>query len=346
MKVLITVKHPAHVHLFKHVVWELKESGHDVAVYSRDKEITTKLLDEYGIPYINLTDRPGTTLGLVKMQAVFEWRLLQEARRFKPDVMMSVGGTAVAHVSSLVGAKSIVFSDDDPMNLRKRITYPFTDLICNPEGYRTDLGDKQIRYSGYHELAYLHPERFDPDPEVLSTVGIDPGSTYYILRFSNWDAYHDVNKQGFSPEAKENLVSYLNDSGSVFVTSEEKLPDGFEQYRMSVEPHHIHHVLYYADLYVGDSQTMATEASILGTPAVRFSPWAGETDMSNFIELEDTYGLLYSTADETEAMDQISSIVESTDTSSEWEVKRERLLEDKIDVTSFIVNLVEEVGSQ
>jgi len=43
--------------------------------------------------------------------------------------------------------------------------------------------------------------------------------------------------------------------------------------------------LYYANVYIGDSQTMATEASVLGTPAIRSNSFAEGSDMSNFREL-------------------------------------------------------------
>jgi len=66
----------------------------------------------------------------------------------------------------------------------------------------------------------------------------------------------------------------------------------------------IHDLLAFADCYVGDSQTMATEAALLGTPAVRTSAFVGDDDMSNFRELETEYGLLQSFADEDAAIDR------------------------------------------
>jgi len=66
----------------------------------------------------------------------------------------------------------------------------------------------------------------------------------------------------------------------------------------------IHDLLAFADCYVGDSQTMATEAAVLGTPAVRTSAFVGDDDMSNFRELETEYGLLQSFADEDAAIDR------------------------------------------
>jgi predicted glycosyltransferase len=45
MKILFEVTHPAHVHFFKHTIWNLKDRGHDVFVEARDKEMTLDLLD-------------------------------------------------------------------------------------------------------------------------------------------------------------------------------------------------------------------------------------------------------------------------------------------------------------
>jgi hypothetical protein len=52
MKILIDMGHPAHVHFFKNTIWELEKRGHQVKVTARDKDVTLKLLEAYGIPYV------------------------------------------------------------------------------------------------------------------------------------------------------------------------------------------------------------------------------------------------------------------------------------------------------
>jgi len=37
----------------------------------------------------------------------------------------------------------------------------------------------------------------------------------------------------------------------------------------------MHHVMAFASLYIGDSQTMAAEAGVLGVPFVRFNDFVG-----------------------------------------------------------------------
>jgi len=66
--------------------------------------------------------------------------------------------------------------------------------------------------------------------------------------------------------------------------------------------------MYYARLLMGDSATMATEAAILGTPAVHSSTMA--LNMGNFVELMDRYQLVYSYYGPQEALEQAVRILE------------------------------------
>ena len=51
----------------------------------------------------------------------------------------------------------------------------------------------------------------------------------------------------------------------------------------------MHHVMAFASLYIGDSQTMAAEAGVLGVPFVRFNDFVGR--IGSLRELEDVYRL-------------------------------------------------------
>ena len=51
MKIFIDIGHPAHVHYFKNLVYNLKKSGHDLFITAREKDVTHQLLDNYNIPY-------------------------------------------------------------------------------------------------------------------------------------------------------------------------------------------------------------------------------------------------------------------------------------------------------
>jgi len=203
------------------------------------------------------------------------------------------------------------------------------------------LGKKHIRFAGYKELAYLHPNRFTPDPSIYEELGIDKGDKYVILRFNAFDAVHDIGRKGFSLQDKRRLVEALGKYARVFITSESPLSGEFEQYRITTPPEKIHDLLYYATLLIGDTQTMTTEAAVLGTPAIRCNSFVGPNDMGNFIELENKYDLIYSFREPDKAIQKALELLQQAGLKEKWAKKHQRLLSDKIDVTGFMVDFIE-----
>jgi len=341
-RVAISIHHPAHVHFFKYSIREFESSGHSVSVFVRNKEIVTNLLDKYDIDYRSLEEKHSTKIELVWNTLRYEMFLYRELRSFKPDYVLCVGsGALIAYIATLVNATSIAFNDSEAARIDNFLGHLMVDEVYTPSNFTHDLGDKHTKYDGYHELAYLHPNRFSPDPDRLLEHGVDPEEEYYVIRFIAWAALHDAGESGLSVSAQRELVSTLEDTGTVYITSEDALPADFEDYRLPVPPEYIHDLLYYADFYIGDSQTMATEAAVLGTPAIRSNTFAGEGDMSNFVELEDNYGLLYSTPDEKEALRKMREFISDPNLAVKWDKRRKRLLKDKLDVTQVVYDSVE-----
>jgi len=262
--------------------------------------------------------------------------MLKFVREYKPDIVMGIASTIAAHVSSVTNVKSIVFTDTEHTKLADMITYPFSDSIVTPSSYNKDLGKKQIRYDGYHELAYLHPNYFKPNPEVLSEIGLQEGDPFTVLRFVSWGACHDIGHHGI--ENKIEFVKELEKYGRVLITSESDLGPEFEKYKIKVSPEKLHDLLHYATLHVGDGGTTAVESAVLGTPSIYISSLAGT--MGNFIELEEKYGLMLSYKDSKDALEKAIELAKNPNTNDEWNEKRNQLLKDKIDVTSFMVEFV------
>jgi hypothetical protein len=339
MRVLVDVGHPGHVHFYKYVIWMLQEHGHEVLVAARDKDVTLTLLDYYGFPYRTLSSVRNGFWGLCTEFLQREGALLRTIREFEPDVVTEIGGLFAAPVCRLLRKPSIVFTDSEPVLLDNCLTYPFASIICTPDCFLRNLGSRHIRYAGYHELAYLHPNYFQPDSEVLNQVGVSRDEPFIVLRFVAWKASHDVGQKGFSIEVKREIVQTLSRYGRVLITSESPLPDELESHRIHVLPHQMHDMLYYARLFMGDGATMATEAGILGTPAVRSSSLA--LNMGNFVELMERYELVYSYYNPIEALRKAVSLLKQSDAKREWKRRREKLLAQKIDVTTFVCDLLE-----
>ena len=332
MRYVVTIQHPGHVHFFRPVVERLEAAGHEVHVFCKDLEVVCELLEEYGMEYEALAGDRGSLLNLAVTQLTYEARLLRRALEIRPDVMTAIGGTAVAHVASLVGARSVVFTDTEhaPGN---RVTFPFADEVWTPECYHGDVPDEHVTYPGYHELAYLHPDRFEPDPSVVEEAGLDPEDRFVVLRLTAWDASHDVGQGGF--EDMRDAIERLEATGAeVLVTSEVDLPEGLEDRRASVEPHRMHHLLAAADLFVGEGATMAVESAVLGTPAVYVNTLRmGYTD-----EVEARYGLLYNcqgSVRHQRALEAAERILDGRE-GGDWEARRQRLLADTCDTTDVV----------
>ncbi|MFB6150499.1 MAG: DUF354 domain-containing protein [Haloarculaceae archaeon] len=333
MRILVTIQHAGHVHFFKHAIAELRAAGHEVHVFARDNELSTTMLDRCGIEYELLAGPSDSLPSLARAQAVYELRLLRRARELDPDVMTAIGGVAVSHVAGLVGARSVVFYDTEHATIICRLAFPFADTVCTPECYGRDVGANQVRYPGYHELAYLHPDRFDPDPAVLEGLGVDPDDRIAVVRLGDWGSSHDVGASGF--EDPRAVVRALADEGAtVFVDAEGSHPTGLDARRLDIAPERLHDLLYYADLYVGEGATTAAECAVLGTPAV----YVSSLELGYLSELQSRYGLVWNCTGpdrDERAVETARRLVARDD--AVWQSRRDRLLAEKVDATRVVL---------
>lgn len=271
--------------------------------------------------------------------------IIRIARKFNPDILMGMLNPATAHAARILGKVSITFTDSEPEVVKypvaDTITLPFTDVILTLTSVRHDYGKKEVRVNSYKELASLHPVRFRPDPDVLRIAGLTSEDDYALVRFVAWGAYHDVGQGGLTQDDKRTLIQELEQSCHIFISSESPLPLEFERYRLPIPPERIHDFLYYAKIFVSDSQTMTTEAALLGTPAVRCNSFVGKNDMGNFVELEERYHLIYNCKDGASVLSRVRELLQSSDLRNEWDQRRGPLLQEKTDLTAFMVWLVE-----
>lgn len=344
MKLLVDIGHPAHVHFFRNAIKTWLKKGFEVSITAKDKDIALKLMELYGMDYRLLGNSKKGILNKGINLLNLDFNLYKIVRRFKPDVLMGIHDPYIAQVGKLSRKKSIVFTDTE-MARFNFLTFPFADVICTPSCFKKDLGAKHVRYDGYHELAYLHPDYFEPDRSVLEGLDIDRGEKIIILRLISWSAHHDISLKGLGVE-KEDFIKKLEDYGRVFITSEVPVNGKLAGYALKIPVHKMHSLMYYADLYVGEGGTMAAEAAVLGTPSVHIESVnglpTGDTS-GNFRELKDKYGLLFYYADRNKAFGKSLDLLENH-SRAEWRRRREKLLRDKIDVTSWMVDFVEKTA--
>ncbi len=347
MNILIDIGHPAHVHNYRNLAVELQNRGHKIVWTIKDLLVVKNLMDYYGFEYYTL---PSKGVGLLKKalkQITYNRIILKICKKEKIDIAIGTS-VSIAHVSYLSNVKSILFDDDDDIvqPLIAKFVNPFASNLLSPDALAGKRKRKDtVFYSGYHELAYLHPRRFIPDPGVLSEVGVSNNETFYIVRFNAFLAHHDIGVRGLSLEQKKEIIKLLIPNGKVFITSEKTIEPELEQYQLKINPERIHSLMSFASLFVGDSQTMTTEAALLGTPALKCNAFAKRLSVPN--ELEDKYHLCYSFApsDFDRMLIKTDEILKTPNYKELWRNKVSNLLKDKIDVTAFWVWFIENYPS-
>lgn len=334
MRVLIDILHPAHVHVFRHLRTALLDAGHEVLVTARDKDVVIDLLEAYGIEHHVLSRQRSGVGGLASELASRTAKLVRLARRFRPTVLIGIMGPSIAPAGRILRVPAVVFYDTELAAVTNRWVYPMASAVCTPDSYAGPVRGHHVRYPSYHELAYLHPSTFTPDPDKLEGFGLTP--PYTLLRFVSWEASHDVGEAGLALEQKLQLVAAVGSSEQVVVSSEGPLPAELEQYRLVGPVHDVHHVLAYATMLIGESGTMSSEAAVLGTPAVLFAPRG-----AGVFDDQERYGLLdrirsYS------ATDALAAIDDRRRNSDRVRIGYERMLAEKIALTPWMFEFLEQ----
>jgi predicted glycosyltransferase len=90
--------------------------------------------------------------------------------------------------------------------------------------------------------------------------------------------------------------------------------------------------------YIGESPTMAVETAILGKPAVLIN--SRVSHLGNMVELQGKYGLLYNAERYEDAVPFLQQEFFSPDLRRRIAAARERLLQEKMDISTWIADIV------
>ena len=331
-RILIDICHPAEVHHFKHVYRELKKQGWEILFAAKRKDVSEALLKAYDLPHIMFSEsKNGLFKKLLQLPPEL-WRFAKIVKSFRPAFILSNLSIHSSWISYLFRITHIAFIDTEHRRILDYLTLPFADIKLTPRAYKRCLGANHFRYNGNHEVTYLHPKRFHPDAGIKKMLGLRENEKYVVVRFVGWQAFHDVGLHGLEVAKKLQLVRQLSQSRKVFITSETALPEIFADYVLKTPVERIHDVLAFADAYIGEGGTMASEAACLGTPAIYLNSLR-----LGYCEEEERYGLLqhFNVLDER----AMAAALEATK-SVEHKERSVLFWHDQIDVTRFIVHFL------
>ena len=346
MNYLFFFVHPSKFHVFRNTINYLIKQGHSAEIVITSKDVLEELVKKEGWKYTNIFPEGRKIKGLSPIissainlvRTIYRLYIYTKGKKYD----LFVTDDLLVFLSQWLKVPSIVFTDDDISVTRQfSIILSRANYILAPE--ITDLGKynlKKIGFPGYKELAYLHPKVFKPRIEIVKSFN-PTLKRYFLIRLVSLRAYHDVGMNGLTNDQVHKIISLLETKGKVFISAERELPEQFEKYRLIIDPEKIAHALYYAELFIGDSQTMTSEAAVLGTPAFRCNDFAGKISVMD--EKEEKYELSYNyyTKDFDKMYDKLEHIISHKNIKEEFSKKREKMLSEKINLSEFMIWLFE-----
>ncbi len=347
MNYLFFFVHPSKFHVFRNTINALKSKGHNVDIVITSKDVLEDLVKTEGWEYTNIFPEgrkmkgvsPYISSAINLIRTIY--RLFRYVNGKKYDLFIT--DDLLVHIGKLKGVKSLVFTDDDLAIVKQfSIILFFADYCLAP--FVTDLGRYnkiKIAFNSYKELAYLHPNYFVADNEIINKYkGED--KRYFILRLVSLKSYHDVGKKGLGYDNVKKLIEFLEPYGRIYISAERKLEKELEKYRIIIPPNELKHVLAGADLYIGDSQTMSSEAAVLGIPSFRINDFVGKISVMEEKDLK--YGLSksYKTTDFDLLLEDLRLCLNDNKCKSDNVARVRQMLNEKIDLTAFLIWLLEE----
>lgn len=348
MNIVISIEHPAWAHQFKYIIAELRERGDNVTVLAVDKDGDLDLLNKYQIPYKLMANSTGKNV-LEKTWLFIKLCITYTiaCKRAKADILIGRLSPMMSVAAFLLRKPHVLYDDSEVCILGFTLARLFSTKIITPRCFYNDIGKKQIRVPMYKELYYLDKKHFTPNKGILKQIGINPEEKYVIVRFVAWKASHDFGMSGLVDKEKYEFIKELSKYAKVYITSEKPLNSRLEPYRLQIPYELIHHVLYYAQVVISDGATMASEAVVLGTHAVRLCP----IKCGTFIEQEQKYELLKWFPGATpewfkKGLEYTVKLLQEPNLWEKGKMKREKLLQDMVDCNKFFIDTMDSVMSE
>lgn len=347
MRYLFNFIHPAKFHAFRITINHLLKSGHTVDIVIISKDIVEDLVMQEGWKYTNIFPEGRRiphlhtylSAGINLIRTLY--RLLRFMKGKTYDLIITDDLATI--VGRLKGIPSIFFTDDDLKAVPESIILIATAnyVLCPNVTYMGRFENKKIGYLGLKSLAHLHPNNFVPDLSKLS-LEIQPlANKYFLIRCVSATSTHDVGKQGITDKLLTSLVHKLSIAGRVLINTQRELPNELQKYIYPIDKMNMAHYIYFSKVFISDSTTMCAEAAVLGIPSIEIDDWYA--DFEQFKILSQKYGLLkgFSPHQEREIIIYIEELLKKTDLNEEFQTKRNKFLEDHIDLSKFMIWLFE-----
>lgn len=276
MKILIDINHPAHVHYFRNFIKLMEAKGHQFCVINRDSKMINQLLDYYGIEHIIRNKRPekkGTFSSMLNLMRMTLW-CIRKSFLFRPDLFLGFASSACAITSWLYRKPCVLLDDTEFNSTNHKIYMQFCSTVLTPFYFskKLDDGEKQIYFHAFIEQLFLHSKYLESNSTILEEMGLRRGE-YVVIRFSAFNAHHDMMANPLSEDFKKGIVSKIAQKYKVVVSLEQESDDPFySPFLIKFPPERMHDIEANAKFLVTEGITMASESFILGVPYLLINP--------------------------------------------------------------------------
>lgn len=334
-KVVIEISHPAHLNFFKNAVSILRKAHHfDVELIVQPRgNLAAIVKKEYpDLSFTSFGRHRNSLFGKALNLLLRDMRLLLHLWKRDFDASAGVQGISTSHVSWLLRKPSVVFDDDAGFKLTYYPYKFFATRIVMPRCIDAS-GKNIVKYSGFKELAYLHPHYFAPDVQCLDEYHLQPQRYVFIREVTNTTSDYRGLKMGQLSE----ICPYLREAGFNIVLSleEKRLSNLFEKECIILhEPvRDIYSLMHFAAFTISSGDTMARESCLVGTPAI----YTGRKMMPVNAELEKK-GCLFQAEGSQQILGTIKKVLENNLKERTKQVIQEAIEFEWEDTTEVIVN--------
>ncbi|WP_114752527.1 DUF354 domain-containing protein [Pleomorphovibrio marinus] len=268
MKILIDIKHPAQLNLFKHLATALKEIGWEVLICYLQRGKLPKIIEK---------EYPGFECIPVGASRGSKWSILWEGniarvgtflsliRKHRPCICVAASSAPLALACRLTGTPVIQFYDDPERKRINAVNARLSNRIFFPP--IVEETSKVGIFNCLKEWSYLSPARFKPDPSVLGEYGLRPHSYIFVREVSN----QSFNYYDQKADIVGSFAGQITPDMPVLLSLEEKAkshlyPKAWMQLKEPVSD--IHSLMYYARLVVSSGDSMAREGAMLGVRSI------------------------------------------------------------------------------
>jgi uncharacterized protein len=328
--ILIDIKHPAQLNLFKGLAIHLQNEGWNVIIcYLGRGKIPRIIAKEYpGFETLQIGSSAGTKWSIFwEGNVVRTSSFVQLINSRKIDICVAASSAPLALAGKLTGTPVLQFYDDPERKGINKINEHLSNKIYFPP--IVSESKKVGVFNCLKEWSYLSPSYFTPNPKVLQKYQVQPRGYVFVREVSNKSFnYYDQQDAiicAFADQIDQNIPVLLSLEDKNYT---DKFP---KNWRILEEPiEDIHSLIYYSKLMLASGDSMAREGAMLGVPSI----YCGIREMKANQLLIDKDILQH--LPQENAIESVNTIIHQPFDHSRQEKIRKNLLKNWDDMTLFM----------